>query len=362
MLTPPYTFWARALTTLTYVRWREEPDTAGASDVKFELCAEAVQPLVEGELSQMHADMGALLAEKRRLAESTALYNAALAALAAFEPPCARRDVKEALMRENLGISCSFRGDVEGMRTLYRAALRLLDRARDGVVDEEREALVAQYMRVTIRLNGRTLSTDDNCMGLDQPRCSDAEALQSLEKSWERHARGGDMQWSTFDAVGLCHFALPKCDTRAQQRCWLERVVALHGAAAVLKAAAVRGCRACGERACSERPLKSCAGCGRVAYCGGACQKADWRRHKRWCAAENAADAALADAMCAVCARPLLDADGADEAEASSAAASASLADAALLEEQRLALPRCRHLAHAACSAACGSCPICGVS
>jgi hypothetical protein len=59
-------------------------------------------------------------------------------------------------------------------------------------------------------------------------------------------------------------------------------------------------------RARRQASLQLCSGCSRVAYCDAACQKADWKRHKRVCTAADAAEAALADATCVRCHRPLM--------------------------------------------------------
>jgi hypothetical protein len=279
--------------------------------------------------------------------------------------PSGSRDIREALAHENLGVLCANAGDVAGMHAHLRVALQLLSCSRvlvDGVHGDTPAGRAAQRARVLRTLqNGGSSSAAGTAADVTQAgkggaSCSRAARLRLVESDWNSTR----LTMSTFDAAGMCHHALPLCDTRAEQRRWLLRALALPGASGLLKAAATRGCRACGES--KQQPLKSCAACGRVAYCGGACQKADWRRHKRVCtaAASNAADAALADAQCAVCARPLLAEDGdADGATAVSAPASA---DAVLEDEQRVELPRCRHLAHAACRAACGRCPACGAA
>ncbi|KAK3294192.1 uncharacterized protein B0H64DRAFT_324905, partial [Chaetomium fimeti] len=46
----------------------------------------------------------------------------------------------------------------------------------------------------------------------------------------------------------------------------------------------VSGCRNCGEeKSKNGEDLKSCAKCLKVKYCGRACQRADWKRHKKEC-------------------------------------------------------------------------------
>jgi hypothetical protein len=46
----------------------------------------------------------------------------------------------------------------------------------------------------------------------------------------------------------------------------------------------VNGCRNCGtEKSKNDEDLKSCGRCRKVKYCGEACQRADWKRHKQAC-------------------------------------------------------------------------------
>jgi hypothetical protein len=100
-------------------------------------------------------------------------------------------------------------------------------------------------------------------------------------------------------------------------------------------------CRTCGVAPAASAEHKLCSGCKRVAYCGAACQKADWPHHKRRCS-ERTAEAALADATCVVCRRALMP----NESEQAGA-------------YQQAGIPRrCLHFAHAACYLASG-CPAC---
>jgi hypothetical protein len=60
---------------------------------------------------------------------------------------------------------------------------------------------------------------------------------------------------------------------------------ALSTAAALQPETATAACGLCGE---SQGPLSACGRCRSVRYCSPACQKADWRRHKRDCVAREA--------------------------------------------------------------------------
>ena len=61
-------------------------------------------------------------------------------------------------------------------------------------------------------------------------------------------------------------------------------------AAAVPPEPAVVACGLCGK---SQGPLLACGRCGAIRYGSQACQKADWRRHKRDCGPRGAQPAAL---------------------------------------------------------------------
>ena len=55
-----------------------------------------------------------------------------------------------------------------------------------------------------------------------------------------------------------------------------------------VKGAGVSGCRNCGkERSKEGGNLKSCAKCLKVKYCGQACQRTDWKHHKKECIAKE---------------------------------------------------------------------------
>ncbi|TGO08889.1 hypothetical protein BTUL_0187g00080 [Botrytis tulipae] len=49
-----------------------------------------------------------------------------------------------------------------------------------------------------------------------------------------------------------------------------------------------RGCKKCGDIPHGDTAHKQCARCGEVRYCGPACQKADWKEHKKMCNTEAA--------------------------------------------------------------------------
>ncbi|GBF89131.1 hypothetical protein Rsub_01848 [Raphidocelis subcapitata] len=90
----------------------------------------------------------------------------------------------------------------------------------------------------------------------------------------------------------------------ASKEAALQSRVAVLGALAAAaggeaEAARPEACVACGQEAGPGMRLKPCTGCaggpaGRVLYCGAACQRADWKRHKAFC--KLAAAAAKDDA------------------------------------------------------------------
>ncbi|GBF89132.1 hypothetical protein Rsub_01849 [Raphidocelis subcapitata] len=80
--------------------------------------------------------------------------------------------------------------------------------------------------------------------------------------------------------------------TAAKETALQSRVAALEAVAAAAgresEAARPEACVACGQEAGAGVRLKPCASCaagpaGRVLYCGAACQRADWKRHKAFC-------------------------------------------------------------------------------
>jgi hypothetical protein len=55
-----------------------------------------------------------------------------------------------------------------------------------------------------------------------------------------------------------------------------------------VKGDGVSGCRNCGKgRSKKGGDLKACAKCLKIKYCGRACQRADWKRHKKECTAKE---------------------------------------------------------------------------
>jgi hypothetical protein len=148
-------------------------------------------------------------------------------------------------------------------------------------------------------------------------------------------------------ALDLCCNVLLRTAHEDAQRPWLLRGTGMCGAPLAQKSAAMLGCRACGAGA-AEMKLKLCAGCSRVAYCGAACQAADWTaRHKKLCTGRHAGtpEAALSDAVCVFCRRALVPEEHAE--------ASAS-------QYERCELLRCLHFAHTACRRKAGAgCPAC---
>jgi hypothetical protein len=150
----------------------------------------------------------------------------------------------------------------------------------------------------------------------------------------------------------VCRNGLLSCATAEEQAPWLRRYLAARAHAASSRGAANLGgvprtaCRACAatgaDVAAAGGKLRFCTACRAVAYCGAACQRADWRRHAPACKAaaaaaggatdiadEDAATAQLSETLCACCRSSLLATDG------------------GLVE-----ILRCGHPLHARCTAA----------
>jgi hypothetical protein len=340
LLLPPHApFWARAITTLTHAAWRDTPLGRDARCV--------VAPAVALELSSRvlrttHTDMG--LAYSRaggRAADAAAAFERALAALAR-EPPGPERDVTAAGLHENIGNQHLQSGQLAACGTCYDAALRLIDGAVGG------NAVRRAGLRVHLNTNRAALASALRAPG----QCDTHDDLADLEEAWAlclQHREGGlSGQWEDAEGTpaGTCRTALSRASTPAQRRTWLLRAFELTGVQAAARAAAALGCRACGTPPAGSDKLKRCGACSRVAFCGAACQKADWPRHKRACKAATPA-AALADAVCVACLEPLLPADE------PAAASDHPLSDG-------IFLLRCLHVAHAAClGGPAGVCPAC---
>jgi hypothetical protein len=325
-LQPPAKFWARGITRLSHVGWR---NTALESDLLVEL-----PPAVKsnGELvGLMHSNMGLVyLGLRERTADAVRCFESALALLRE-DPPAPERDVSEAVTLVNLGLAHASSDPRPQLLHYFDAALRLVDGA-DGA--QSRDA-------IRFRISTSRLQVVNSMQALAP--ASDAE-LALLEQSWAALMRAGDEDWvaANHHPWGTCQEALRRAATPALQRPWLLRAVALRESAAALEAAALLGCRACAAAAPGDAALLLCTGCNRVAYCGAACQNSDWRRHKPHCKSAESAEAALADAVCCVCSRALVCDGGGDE-------------EAALVT-----LQRCGHFAHATCVDTLGSgCPAC---
>ncbi|GBF89130.1 hypothetical protein Rsub_01847 [Raphidocelis subcapitata] len=103
-------------------------------------------------------------------------------------------------------------------------------------------------------------------------------------------------------AAGALSLAAARAAALGARAAALEALAAAAGGEA--EAARPEACVACGQEAGPGMRLKPCTGCaggpaGRVLYCGAACQRADWKRHKAFCklaaaAAKEAATAAAA--------------------------------------------------------------------
>jgi hypothetical protein len=229
----------------------------------------------------------------------------------------------------------------ERMVDCHNRALKLLEEA-EGADPEQRalvqhklDRMVAVVTQMNQELSGYVVQAEETL--------AEHERLWNLHASKEKPAEG-----KTDSRVGLCRKPLALCTTSQQQRPWLLRAASISSLASALKRTATLSCRACAKPASAAADkLKRCgrASCGRVAYCGAACQRADWPRHERWCSDEHAdcAEALLADALCTVCCRPLL---------GSSDAASGDPRAALVLLQQ------CSHFAHVGCvsGARCAAC------
>ena len=110
-------------------------------------------------------------------------------------------------------------------------------------------------------------------------------------------AKGDDAWWAPFAkyatrmALGLI-FPVPYVEpsmtdlesrlqkTRQSTRTAPARATATPAAEAGSSTSAVEKCDNCGS---AVGPLRKCARCGKTRYCNHACQKADWKQHKKVC-------------------------------------------------------------------------------
>jgi hypothetical protein len=326
MLLPPYTFWARALTTLSHAGWRDTP--LGADDVRITLPAALVR---DAPWSHLHLTMADAFRLVGRTDDAIACYERTLAALV-LEPEQRRNVHQMASILQNLGGQHEHCGRLREAREYYTRGLSLVEHSREEDVQPLREML-------------------QHCVGAVQDRSVlfDASDLQDCERQWAICPPDAPETPAMVErrALGVCCDVLSRTEHADAQRPWLLRGTGMYGAPLAQKSAAMLGCRACGASA-AETKLRLCAGCSRVAYCGAACQAADWNaRHKKLCTGRHAGtpEAALSDAVCVFCRRALVPEEHAE--------ASAS-------QYERCELLLCLHFAHTACRRNAGAgCPAC---
>jgi hypothetical protein len=360
---PPHAFWARGITRFAHASWRDTP--LGADDVRITLTPAAVRAVAPTEdggshgvtMSKLHGNMAITLSYggPERNAYAIACYERALAALRAGLPRSAARDLREAKFQKGMAPLHEVASRPDRARACLAAAQQLADGAR-GADAAERAKLLSE-------LNGGSGTVASCCSSaLGEGWMSRAE-LEDAERQWldVAHTRSDE---AAAARVQLCGSVLEGMMSGggAEDACrthWLRRAAALPGAAAAFKSAAMLACRTCGAPPGDgdTGKLKLCSGgCGgRVAYCGRACQTADWRRHKPCCAGAQAssAEAALKDGTCAVCHEPLLPCGDDDDA-----AVMQSAVDAVPPCCRRVVMIHCLHLAHARCEARHG-CAVC---
>jgi tetratricopeptide (TPR) repeat protein len=372
---PPHTFFVRAITCLSHAKWRHTP--LGDDDVRLTLTpavARALAPM----LRHAHRVMGTVYERegRGRDADALAAYERALEALQA-EPRSGERDLAQAALLQRVG-------SLQQLMGAQEAALRCYLAARDVLQDASSEADAGARGVARAALVGTVAaeSGEEEHAALVEEAWAQVEAAQGSggvgTRGGGRGSAGGYAAWRVAEdaAVTLLRAALAAAaaaaDAPARQRPWLLRAAAQPGAADKLRCGAARACRACAARAPPpgggggdddhSSALRRCTRCARVAYCSPACQAADWRRHKRFCASSAAAAAAsymmspegaaaadaealLADALCAVCAEALLQSD--EHAHAA----------------QAVELLGCEHFAHVACTATLrqggAACPAC---
>jgi hypothetical protein len=339
LLLPPHApFWARALTTLTHAAWRDTllPAADGRPDVRAAVQSAVARHVCAGKLRNAHTEMGLAFSRAGGHArEAMNAYTHALEALLVFDQPGPERDVTAAGLQENIGNQLLHVGELRAAQVRYDAASALLDGAHGG------DAARREGLRAHLETNRAALRSALRARPGGPTDAADDDDLTQQERTWQvclKHRDGGlSGQWQDTEGTpaATCHAALKYVRTPAQRRTWLLRAFDLEGTCVAARGAAARRCRACAAPPPAGDKLRRCAACARVAYCGGACQRADWARHKRVCAAAAAAAAALEDATCVGCSLPLL-LDGDDD-------------EAPLMRNRQVLLLRCLHVAHQTC-------------
>jgi hypothetical protein len=329
MLYPPRTFWVRALTTLAHAGWRDTP--LGADDVRITLPAAMFDSMLRTGLSGLSA-LHLPMAEAFKLAaghseDAIVCYERTMEALA-LEPEN-HRSFQMAHYLQNIGMLHETCGRAPKARECYARGLRLVEHSREEGI-QPLQSVLRSLVHAAGGYYGNQLSAAD---------------VQGCEELWAKCPPDAENQ-ARREALDLCCSVLSRTEHEDVQRPWLLRGTGMHGASLAQKSAAMLRCRACGAGA-AETKLRLCAGCSRVAYCGAACQAADWNaRHKKLCTGRHAGtpEAALSDAVCVFCRRALVPEEHAQ--------ASAS-------QYERCELLLCLHFAHTACRQAGAGCPAC---
>jgi hypothetical protein len=360
---PPHTFWARGITRLAHARWRDAP--LDDDDVRVTLPPAIVRDVVPTEddatgdggvtMSKLHGNMATTLSfgGPERNDYAIACYESAIAALRAGLPSCAARDLREARYQKAMAVLHECGNRPESARAAdaaeeQRAEDELLSQLRnDGGSGGSSDSIMAAALRLAAS------GSAAGCCDKEEQWMSRAE-LEETERQWRDRSQAPTSD-AAAAAAHMCGSVLERTShTEACRMRWLLRAAALPGAARAFKSAALLACRACGAPPGDDdaTKLRLCSGgCGgRVAYCGRACQTADWRRHKSCCAGAeaNSAKAALKDGVCAVCHEPLLPNEEDDAAEVMQFPPCC----------RRVVLIRCLHLAHARCDSRHG-CAVC---
>lgn len=363
VLQPPHRFYPAALATLTHAAWRDCP--LDATDTAVTLPPEVVERAVRELLSTVYGALGNAYSRNLRVAEAIAHYEQALVALE-LQPPGFQRDLQAASLQGNLGNQYS-RLRQPARAAQHNDAMRvLLDAAERAGADAE----VIRCSRANLALN-----VMHGQPGGAAP--SGSPALAALEALWHEQRLSdvptvsvGPSDFGKHVSASVCISALQACSTPAQQRPWLERMLALPlGPLSATPAARLAGqpafrgsCRACAmpadQVAVAGGKLRACVACKGVAYCSVSCQRADWKRHRVPCGAQAAAlamggldaAAALEDATCIICRRGLAPQPGGDA------------------EPELVHILKCGHVGHSRCInvlvnalpfALSASCPTC---
>jgi hypothetical protein len=308
---PPMTpFWARALMTPGFAAWRDD-EPLPPVDARCVVPLETALLVNPGLLHELHISLGLAYSRAGGLkAQAVAAFEAALDALRARVPPSPNRDVTEAGIVINIGNQHFKSGDLAACAAKFDEAAALLARKGGSEAVAVRRAGLAAHLEMNRASLVASQRADRN-----SPTCTDAE-LEPYEQAWalfeSRSKAEMASQWADAEGspVGVCCAALGRSCTVAQLTRWVRRACVLPGVVAASNAAAALACRFCSAPPPHGDKLQRCGGCGRVCYCGPACQREDWKRHKAECAAR------APEPTCVMCNLPLLTQEMADNPEA----------------------------------------------